>query len=139
MSPPTVVGSQKLAELAELMARAGIEEADLEEHFIRSSGPGGQKVNKTASAVYLRHPPSGEDIKVQISRSQALNRYYARKLLAERLEAARLGKASKEQARIEKVRRQKRRRSRRAKAKTVADKRLLGAKKRTRGRPPTGE
>lgn len=129
------VGEEKARELARLMASAGIEEADLEEKFIRASGPGGQKVNKTSSAVYLRHGPSGEEIKVQISRSQALNRYYARKLLAERMQTAKLGKQSKEQARIEKLRRQKRKRSRRAKAKTVADKRVLGEKKRGRTKP----
>lgn len=135
MSVSLPVGREKAAELEKLMAQAGIDEADLEEKFIRASGPGGQKVNKTSSAVYLRHVPSGEEIKVQISRSQALNRYYARKLLAERFESARLGKASKEQAQAEKVRRQKRRRSRRAKARTVADKRTQGDKKRSRTKP----
>lgn len=135
MSIVLPVGEEKARELARLMASAGIEEADLEEKFIRASGPGGQKVNKTSSAVYLRHAPSGEEIKVQISRSQALNRYYARKLLAERMQTAILGKQSKEQARIEKLRRQKRKRSKRAKAKTVADKRVLGEKKRGRVKP----
>lgn len=133
------VGEEKLRELKRLMAAAEISESDLEEKFIRASGPGGQKVNKTSSAVYLRHRPSGEEIKVQMSRSQALNRYYARKLLAERIQGKKLGQASKEQARIEKVRRQKRKRSRRAKAKTVANKRVLGEKKRGRGKPSTDE
>jgi protein subunit release factor B len=129
------ITQDKQDELARLMERAGLREEDLEERFVRASGPGGQKVNKTSSAVYLKHLPSGEEIKAQTARSQVLNRYYARKLLAKRIIAQREGKASEEAARIAKIQRQKRKRSRRAKAKTVAAKREHGAKKEGRARP----
>jgi protein subunit release factor B len=125
----------KQEELDRLMARAGVREDDLVEKFVRASGPGGQKVNKTSSAVYLKHLPSGEEVKAQSSRSQMLNRYYARKLLAKRLIAQKEGRASEEAARVAKIRRQKRKRSKRAKEKMVAAKRDQGAKKQGRARP----
>jgi protein subunit release factor B len=111
------------------MAALGIKEADLVEKFVRASGPGGQKVNKTSSAVYLKHLPSGIEVKAQEHRSQAMNRFFARRILVERLERERLGKASAEEQRIEKIRRQKRKRSRRSKARMLADKRHTSAKK----------
>lgn len=132
----TGIGQEKLAALAALLARAGVAEGDLEERFVRASGPGGQKVNKTSSAVYLRHGPSGIEVKAQSSRSQAQNRYAARKRLAERLLQIALGAASKKEQAIAKVRRQKRRRSKRAQAKLLANKRHQGQKKAGRQRPP---
>src|SRR5687767_10140492 len=111
------ISTEKQAELARLFERLGIREEDLLEKFVRSSGPGGQKVNKTSSAVYLKHVPSGMEVKVQSARSQALNRFNARRLLAKRMEDERLGKQSAEAARVEKIRRQKRKRSKRAKNK----------------------
>lgn len=128
------VGPDKAAELAERMEKLGIHEEDLEEKFIRASGPGGQKVNKTSSAVQLKHLPSGLEIKAQGSRSQAMNRYRARKLLCDRLEEKIEGKRSAEQQRIEKIRRQKRKRSKRAKAKMLDAKRKHGEKKQARQR-----
>ena len=121
--------------LAARMLALGIKEADLVEKFVRSSGPGGQKVNKTSSAVYLKHVPSGIEVKAQESRSQAMNRFLARRILVERLERERLGKASAEEQRIEKIRRQKRKRSRRSKARMLADKRHNSAKKDARRGP----
>ncbi|UCB57037.1 MAG: peptide chain release factor-like protein [Candidatus Omnitrophota bacterium] len=109
-----------------------IREQDLQEKFIRSSGRGGQKVNKTASCVYLRHTPSGIEVKCSRERSQALNRFLARRILANKIEARLLGRLSEERKRIEKIRRQKRKRSKRAKEKMLQDKRKRSEKKRMR-------
>lgn len=92
-----------------------ISEADLEETFMRSSGPGGQHVNKTSTCVRLVHKPTGLSVKVQQARSQGLNRFLARRLLADRLEAQQQGKSSPQDQQCEKIRRQKQRRARRAK------------------------
>ena len=135
MATRTGIGSDSLEALASRLLALGVSEADLTERFVRSSGPGGQNVNKTSSAVHLVHAASGIEIKAQQSRSQAQNRYRARIRLAEKLEAARDGKLSREQAEREKVRRQKRRRSRRAKAKMLDDKSQAAAKKRSRQAP----
>lgn len=131
----TGIGQDKLAALAALLAKVNVLEADLEERFVRASGPGGQKVNKTSSAVYLRHGPSGIEVKAQSSRSQVQNRYAARKRLAERLLEIAEGAESKKQQAIAKVQRQKRKRSKRAKAKVLANKRHQGEKKAGRQRP----
>ncbi len=119
-------------DLSERMLKLGISEDDLEEKFIRASGPGGQKVNKTSSCVFLRHRPTGLIVKCQRERSRELNRLLARRRLVERLESIRLGRLSAERQRREKIRRQKRRRSRRAKAKMLAAKRIRGEKKKER-------
>jgi protein subunit release factor B len=98
-----------------------IAEADLEETFIRSSGPGGQHVNKTSTCVRLVHKPTGLAVKVQKSRSQGLNRFLARRLLADHIEQHRQGATSVQAQRHEKVRRQKQRRVRRARQKGRED------------------
>jgi protein subunit release factor B len=109
------------AEKAELlrarMAACGLLEQDLEESFVRSSGPGGQKVNRTSTCVYLRHVPTGLEVKMQQERSQLLNRYYARKRMCELLETQLLGKKSPEALAQEKIRKQKSRRKRRSHSK----------------------
>ena len=92
-----------------------IDEEDLEETFIRSSGPGGQHVNKTSTCVRLVHRPTGLSVKVQESRSQGLNRFLARRLLADRVEQQLRGAASLHEQQHNKIRRQKQRRARRAK------------------------
>ena len=115
------------------MLRLGVQEQDLEERFVRSSGPGGQNVNKVSSCVVLRHRASALEVRCQKERSQALNRYLARCILLKRLETQRLGKLSEEAQRIAKIRRQKRKRSKRAKEKMLALKRLRGEKKALRG------
>ncbi|MCR4396341.1 MAG: peptide chain release factor-like protein [Candidatus Saccharicenans sp.] len=116
------VRPEKEKDLLERMARLGIKESDLEEKFIRSQGKGGQKVNKSATCVYLKHLPTGIEVKCQKERSQAINRFLARRILVEKLEAKIQGKETEEQQRIEKIRRQKRKRSKRAKEKMLADK-----------------
>jgi len=117
------------------MARLGLAEEDLVEKFILGSGSGGQKINKTSSCVYLKHEPTGLEVKCQANRSREMNRYHARKELCDRVEEIRLGKAAARQQEMEKVRRQKRRRSRRSKQRSVADKRLLSQKKSLRRSP----
>jgi peptide chain release factor len=92
-------------------------EEDLEETFIRSSGPGGQHVNKTATCVRLVHRPTGLSVKVQESRSQGLNRFLARRLLADRVEQQLHGTAASRTQQRDKIRRQKQRRARRLKQK----------------------
>ena len=117
------------------MIRLGIHEKDLDEQFIRSSGPGGQNVNKVSSCVLLWHVPTGIEVKVQQERSQALNRFLARRLLTDKIETERLGRLSAHRQRISKIRRQKRRRSRRAKDKMLAGKKLHSRKKQLRKSP----
>ena len=134
-----VAGHDKDRALRERMVRFAIFEKDLIEKFIRSSGPGGQNVNKVETGVYLRHIPSGIDVKCTEERSQALNRYRARKILAMRMETLILGRESTERKRIEKIRRQKRKRSRRAKDKMLAAKKMHSEKKRLRSRPDFSE
>jgi peptide chain release factor len=94
-----------------------IHEEDLEETFIRSSGPGGQHVNKTSTCVRLLHRPSGLAVKVQRSRSQGLNRFLARRLLADRVAQQLRGAESPHHQQRDKIRRQKLRRARRTKQK----------------------
>jgi peptide chain release factor len=127
--------SEKEAALAARLAGLGVKPEDLVEKFIRAGGPGGQNVNKTSTAVYLKHLPSGIEVKVQKERSQALNRFLARRLLADKLEARIRGQQSAEAARVAKLRRQKRRRSRRAKEKVLAAKSLQANKKASRSVP----
>lgn len=115
-----------------LMARASLVEADLREQFVLGSGSGGQKINKTSSAVRLTHLPSGLWVKVQASRSREDNRWLARRALAEKILEVRDGEASKRQQEREKIRRQKRRRSRRQKARMLDDKAKHAAKKAAR-------
>ena len=126
------VSTEKERKLLEQMDDLDIDEEDLQEKFIRGSGSGGQKINKTSSCVYLLHEPSGIEVKCQKSRSQALNRYYARQMLCERLDELRRGKESKRQQEIEKIRRQKRRRSRRQKQRMLDDKKKVSDKKQLR-------
>jgi protein subunit release factor B len=128
------VSSGKQKDLNERMAKLGIKDDDLTEKFIKGSGSGGQKINKTSSCVYLSHKPSGIEIKCQQERSQVLNRYIARRELCERIEERVLGEKSRRRQAMEKIRRQKRRRSRRQKDRMLEDKHKQSEKK-TRRRP----
>ncbi|MBI2094919.1 MAG: peptide chain release factor-like protein [Candidatus Omnitrophica bacterium] len=116
------------------MEKLGLRESDFEETFVRSPGAGGQNVNKVSSCVALRHRPTGLEVKCRRERSQALNRYLARRILVEKIETLFLGKASEERRRIEKIRRQKRKRSRRAKEKMLEEKHRRSEKKIWRGK-----
>lgn len=133
------VSKEKEKSLREKMERLEIYEKDLEEKFIRSSGKGGQHVNKVSTCVYLKHLPTGIEVKCQQERSQALNRFVARRILADKIEAQILGKLSEEQQRREKIRRQKRKRSKRAKEKMLADKKKQSQKKKSRAYKPGPE
>jgi len=108
--------------LVKKMNELGVYEKDIVEKFIRSRGKGGQKVNKTSSCVYLKHIPSGIEVKCQRERSQVLNRFLARRILTNKIEALIRGRLSEEKKRIEKIRRQKRKRSKRAKEKILKNK-----------------
>jgi protein subunit release factor B len=128
------VSLEKEAALRQRMASLGVREEEFRETFIRSSGPGGQKVNKTSSCVHLVHLPTGLSVKCQQERSQTLNRFLARRLLLDRIERLRTGLVAAERMRVEKVRRQKRRRSRRAQEKILEAKHLQSEKKSLRTR-----
>lgn len=121
--------------LKQRMEKLGILEDDLTERFIRGSGHGGQKINKTSSCVYIQHVPTGIEIKCQAQRSREMNRFLARRELCERIEEIELGKKSARRQRDEKIRRQKRRRSRRQRQRDVTLKRQHGQKKTLRRSP----
>jgi protein subunit release factor B len=118
------------------MVMLGIREQDIVEKFVHGGGKGGQKINKAASAVYLKHLPTGIEVKCQKERSQALNRFLARRILVEKIEKKIRGERSAEQQRIEKIRRQKRKRSKRAKLKMLEAKRQQSEKKQSRAFRP---
>ena len=134
------ISPEKDAALRERMERLGVREEEFRETFIRSSGPGGQKVNKTSSCVFLVHLPTGLSVKCQQERSQALNRFLARRTLLDRIERLQTGLVNAERMRTEKIRRQKRRRSRRAQEKTLEAKHIQSEKKalRTKIDPENG-
>ncbi|KTC91744.1 peptide chain release factor family protein [Legionella cincinnatiensis] len=117
-----MINKEKWDRLIELMMKLSISEADLIEKFILGSGKGGQKLHKTASTVYLKHEPSGVEIKCQESRSREDNRYFARMRLCEKLNAILSHEKTQKQQKIEKLKRQKKRRSRRAQQRILDDK-----------------
>jgi protein subunit release factor B len=130
------VGSEKERALLEKMEHLGIREEDIVERFIRSRGHGGQNVNKVSTCVYLKHLPTGIEVKCQQERSQALNRFFARRILIQKIEDQVLGRESAEQQRIAKIKRQKRKRSRRAQEKVLHLKHIQSEKKKTRSQKP---
>jgi protein subunit release factor B len=129
------ITKEKIQELAERMERCHIRKEDLIEKFILGSGKGGQKINKTASCVYLKHIPTGLEIKCQRDRSRELNRYIARRELCEKLESKIFKEQSEKEQQFEKIRRQKRRRSRRQKDKMLEEKKHRGSLKLARRSP----
>ena len=126
------VSREKEDQLSQRMASLGVQEAELEETFVRSGGHGGQNVNKTATCVMLLHRPTGLQVKCQQTRQQGLNRFIARRLLLDKIEELRTGRVAAEKAKIEKIRRQKRKRSRRARERMLADKARHAEKKASR-------
>jgi len=118
--------------LADRMRQLEISEADLEESFARSSGPGGQNVNKVSTAVTLRHLPTAISVTVQDSRSQAVNRKLARERLLDAIESAREGQRMAEIAKREKERRRKSPRPAALKKKILESKRRRGELKKQR-------
>src|SRR5262245_34879215 len=114
-----MISPQKEQALYDKMKALGIFESDIDESFVRSSGKGGQHVNKTSTCVQLVHRPTGISVKCQQDRSQAVNRFLARRLLTEKIQQQILGIQTAAQQLAEKIRRQKRRRSRRAKDKML--------------------
>ena len=130
-----MITDRKWKMLRERMDNLGILEEDLEEKFIRSSGRGGQHVNKTSTCVMLRHRPSDLQVKCQMMRSQVENRYQARRILCEKLEEKQLGERSERARRRHKIRARKRQRSRRAKEKILRDKKIQSQKKKLRMEP----
>ncbi len=129
------VSTGKEKELYEKMKQYGVKEKDLEEKFIRSSGKGGQRTNKVATCVYIKHIPTGIEVKCQRERSQAINRFLARRRLIDKIEALVEKKETAEEQRIEKIRRQKRKRSKRAKEKMLEQKKKKAEKKKLRKDP----
>jgi peptide chain release factor len=133
------VTKPKADALLNKMQRLGIRESDIEEKFIHSGGPGGQHVNKASTCVYLKHKPTGIEVKCYQERSQSLNRFLARRWLVNKIENLTLGKESEERQRIEKIRRQKRKRSKRSKEKMLKEKRIVSEKKALRTYRPFDE
>lgn len=130
-----MITKDKWNKLHEKMKALLIHETELVEKFIIGSGKGGQKLHKTASVVYLKHLPSGLEIKCQVSRSREDNRYFARLGLYEKLLAILSDEKSKKQQENEKKKRQKKRRTRRAKERMMDDKNIVSTRKTLRKKP----
>lgn len=130
-----MVSKGKSDELEKRMRLLGIREDDLIEKFILGSGPGGQKINKTSSCVYLKHIPSGIEIKCRQERSRDLNRFIARRELCKRIEERDQNIVSEKEQAIAKIRRQKKRRTRRSQEKILQDKKAQSERKNLRKTP----
>ncbi len=126
------VNLEKATQLAQRMTALGVNEADIEENFVRCGGHGGQNVNKTSTCVMLLHRPTGLQVKCQETRQQGLNRFIARRVLLDKIEEKKNGFVAAQRAEIEKIRRQKRKRSRRAKDRMLANKSHHATKKASR-------
>lgn len=131
-----MITSGKWDSLRKKMEKLGIMEQEIDEKFVRSGGHGGQNVNKVNTCVQLTHPPTGISVKCQMTRSQAENRYHARRILCEKIEEIKLGVRSTRAKKIHRIRAQKRKRSKRAKEKLLRDKKLRSEKKGLRKDPP---
>ena len=121
--------------LAERMQRLGVREADLKESFARSSGPGGQHVNKVSTAVTLRHQPSGLSVTVQDSRSQARNRQLALERLLDTLERRKQEAKQQKRAAAAEERRRNSPRPPRLKRRILESKRQHSVLKKLRAKP----
>ncbi|MEA2081157.1 MAG: peptide chain release factor-like protein [Elusimicrobiota bacterium] len=130
-----MISTNKLKALEKRLAKLGIRENDLEEKFTRASGHGGQKLNKTSSCVFLKHTPSGIQVKCSAERLRGSNRFFARRILADKIEERLKGEASKKAKIAHKLRKQKRHRSKKAKEKVLMLKRMQSEKKKLRKKP----
>jgi len=117
-----MISAEKQEQLQRRMAALGIVDDDLVEKFVRGTGSGGQKINKTSSTVYLKHVPSGIEIKCQAGRSQSMNRFQARTELCEQIEARRKKVQLERRQAAEKIRRAKRKRPRGVKERILKSK-----------------
>jgi len=115
------VSPEKIKDVAARLEHLGVQEGDVLEKFTLSSGSGGQKVNKTASCVFLKHLPTGITVKCGKNRSREINRFLARRELCERLEKELHGQKSLKELKLEKVKKQKQRRRRKLKSKISDD------------------
>ena len=116
----------------EKAARLKVEPVDIVEQFVRGGGAGGQKINKTSSAVLVKHLPTGIEVKCQVNREQSRNRISAYKLLIDKIEDKVLGAKSERAMRVFKLRKQKKHRSKRAKEKMIEGKRARAVLKSNR-------
>ncbi|MBI2785469.1 MAG: peptide chain release factor-like protein [Legionella longbeachae] len=130
-----MISKEKWDKLIAWMEKLLINENDLIEKFILGSGKGGQNLHKTASTVYLKHLPSGIEIKCQESRGREDNRYFARERLCKKLHSILCAEKTKEQQQLEKLKRQKKRRTRRSKQKMLDEKSKQGKLKVLRKTP----
>jgi len=133
MADPTV-SKDREARLRREMLNRGIRDSDIVEKFIRSSGPGGQNVNRVSTCVYLKHLPTGIEVKCQRQRSQAQNRYLAREILLKKIKESSRRELLKKRQKAEKLRRQKRKKPRQIKIKILEGKRRHSQKKKLRSK-----
>jgi protein subunit release factor B len=129
------ISKDKEDDIKRLMHKIGLKEEDLIEKFILGSGRGGQNLQKTYSCVYLKHVPSGIEVKCQKDRSREINRWLARRAICEKFQNEILLQKTKKIQEIEKIRRQKKTRSRKQKRKMIEDKRKHHQKKSLRLKP----
>ncbi|MCH9811801.1 peptide chain release factor-like protein [bacterium] len=124
-----MINKDKKDKLAKELKEAGIFEEDIEEKFILGSGSGGQKINKTASTVHLKHLPTGISVRCGKDRMREANRFFARRRLLEKILQERKDVKSKKMQEIAKIRKQKKRRSKKTKEKILQDKKHRSATK----------
>ncbi len=123
------LGQEKEKQLLQRMKALKVQEADIQESFVRSGGHGGQNVNKSSTCVMLLHRPTGFQVKCQTTRHQGLNRLLGRQMLLDKIEKEQTRRLAKERAQKEKVRRQKRPRSQGGKQRMLEDKSHRSTKK----------
>jgi protein subunit release factor B len=122
--------TQRAARLALL----GLNLGDFEEKFARSSGPGGQHVNKVSTAVMLRHGPTGAAVTVQDTRSQSMNRQLAWTRLLDSIEEKRRAERAARRSEVEKKRRQNSKRPRGVKERILEGKKHRSSIKKLRSK-----